>query len=101
MSFAVTNFLSCAWPIVGTNFSEWVQIYQKNSLRGDPLLGGSKLNVTGICIGQYAVHVPKLIKTDAHLGEKLGCIIELQQRIKIGKNLRLVKEAQLSSTQQS
>ena len=33
------------WPIVATNFSEWVQMFQKN-FRGEPILGGSKLNVT-------------------------------------------------------
>ena len=43
MSLVVTDSLSCGWPIVGTN-SEWVQ---KNSLRGEPILGRSKLNVTG------------------------------------------------------
>ena len=33
---------------VGTNLSEWVQIFQKNLFRGggEPILGGSKLNVT-------------------------------------------------------
>ena len=47
MSLVVTDFLFlCGWPIVGTNFSEWVQIFKKNSLRGEPVLGGSKLNVT-------------------------------------------------------
>ena len=39
-------FLACGWLLVGTNFSEWVQIFQKNSIRGEPILGGSKLNVT-------------------------------------------------------
>ena len=46
MSLVVTDFLSCGWPVVGTNFSAWVQIFQKNSFRGEPILGGSKLNVT-------------------------------------------------------
>ena len=27
-------------------FSEWVQIFQKNLFWGEPILGGSKLNVT-------------------------------------------------------
>ena len=34
----------CGWSTVGTHFSEWVQIFQKNSFRGEPILGGSKLN---------------------------------------------------------
>ena len=45
MSLVVTGFVSCSWPIVGTNFSEWVQIFQKNVFRDEPILGGSKLNV--------------------------------------------------------
>ena len=45
MSLVVTDFLSCGWPIVGTNFSEWVQIFQKNLFRGGLILGGSKLNM--------------------------------------------------------
>ena len=46
MSLVVIDFLSCGWPIVGTNFSESVQIFQKNAFWGEPILGGSKLNVT-------------------------------------------------------
>ena len=46
MSLVVTDFALCGWPIVGTNFSEWVQIFQKNVFREEPILGGSKLNVT-------------------------------------------------------
>ena len=51
MSLVVTDFPSCGWPIhsiVGTNsfFLEWVQIFQKNSFWGEPILGGSKLNMT-------------------------------------------------------
>ena len=45
MSLVVTGFVSCGWPIVGTNFSEWVQIFQKNVFQEEPILGGSKLNV--------------------------------------------------------
>ena len=48
-----TNVLSSHWFFfrvtglqMGTNFSEWVQIFQKNSFWGEPILGGSKLNVT-------------------------------------------------------
>ena len=44
MSLVVTGFVSCGWPIVGTNFSEWIQI--KNVFREEPILGESKLNVT-------------------------------------------------------
>ena len=54
MSLVITSWLLtctdlpwCGWSTVGTNFSEWVQIFQKNSFRGEPILGGSKLNVTG------------------------------------------------------
>ena len=43
MSLVVTGFVSCGWPIVGTNFSEWVQ---KMLFREEPISGGSKLNVT-------------------------------------------------------
>ena len=43
MSLVVTGFVSCGWPIVGKNFSEWVQ---KNVFWEEPILGGSKLNVT-------------------------------------------------------
>ena len=43
-SLGVTDFLSCGWPIMGTNFSGWVQIFQKNSFRGNQFMG-SKLNV--------------------------------------------------------
>ena len=46
MSLVVTGFVLCGWPIVGTNFSEWVQIFQKNVFWEEPILGGSKLNVT-------------------------------------------------------
>ena len=42
----VTDFLLCGWPIMGTNFREWVQTFQQNSFWGEPNLGGSKLNVT-------------------------------------------------------
>ena len=34
-SLVVTDFFSCDLPIVGTNFSEWVQIFPKNSFRGN------------------------------------------------------------------
>ena len=46
MSLVVTDLPLCGWSIVGTNFSGWVQIFQKNSFQGEPILGGSKLNVT-------------------------------------------------------
>ena len=37
------------WLVYSRNkFSEWVQIFQKNSFRGEPILGGSKLNVTSL-----------------------------------------------------
>ena len=39
----VTGFVLCGWPIVGTNFSEWVQIFQKNVFQEDPILGGVKI----------------------------------------------------------
>ena len=59
MPLVVTDFLSCGWSRVGTNFSEWVQIFQKNSFRGEPILGGSKLNVTvpAICVTFLGVEV--------------------------------------------
>ena len=34
MSLVVTDFLLCGWPIVGANFSEWVQIFQKKFVPG-------------------------------------------------------------------
>ena len=43
MFLVVTDFLLCGWLIVGTNFSEWVR---KIRSRGEPILGGSKLNET-------------------------------------------------------
>ena len=46
MSLVVTGFVSWGWPIVGTIFSELVQIFQKNVFGEEPILGGSKLNVT-------------------------------------------------------
>ena len=49
-TLVVTDFHSCGWPIVGTNFSEWVQVFQKNLFWGEPILGGSKSNVTGSLI---------------------------------------------------
>ena len=49
--YATTNStISYGWPIVGTNVSEWVQIFQKNLFRREPILGWSKLNVTYIHI---------------------------------------------------
>ena len=45
----------------------------------------------GICTGLCITCLQT--KTDAHPGEKLGYIIGLQQRIKTGKSLELVKEA--------
>ena len=51
MSLVVTDFLSCGWPIVRTNFSEWVQIFQKNSFRGEPILGGSTVAVSARATG--------------------------------------------------
>ena len=55
MSLVVTGFVSCGWPIVGTNFSEWVQIFQKNVFREEPILGGSKLNVTVQLVPLYVL----------------------------------------------
>ena len=55
MSLVVTDFLSCGWPIVGTNFSEWVQIFQKNVFREERILGGSKLNVTVQLVPLYVL----------------------------------------------
>ena len=55
MSLVVTDFLSCGWPIVGTNFSEWVQIFQKNVLPEEPILEGSKLNVTVQLVPLYVL----------------------------------------------
>ena len=43
MSLVVTGFLSCGWPIVGTKFSEWVQIFQKNLFQGEPLFRGVQI----------------------------------------------------------
>ena len=55
MSLVVTGFVSCGWPIVGRNFSEWVQIFQKNVFREEPILGGSKLNVTVQLVPLYVL----------------------------------------------
>ena len=55
MSLVVTGFVSYGWPIVETNFSEWVQIFQKNVLREEPILGGSKLNVTVQLVPLYVL----------------------------------------------
>ena len=55
MSLVVTGFVSCGWLIVGTNFSEWVQIFQKNVFREEPILGGSKLNVTVQLVPLYVL----------------------------------------------
>ena len=55
MSLVVTGFVSCGWPIVGTNFSEWVQIFQKKVFREEPILGGSKLNVTVQLVPLYVL----------------------------------------------
>ena len=55
MSLVVTGFVSCGWPIVGTNFSEWVQIFQKNVFQEEPILGGSKLNMTVQLVPLYVL----------------------------------------------
>ena len=55
MSLVVTGFVSYGWPIVGTNSSEWVQIFQKNVFREEPILGGSKLNVTVQLVPLYVL----------------------------------------------
>ena len=55
MSLVVTGFVSCGWPIVGTNFSEWVQTFQKNVFQEEPILGGSKLNVTVQLVPLYVL----------------------------------------------
>ena len=55
MSLVVTGFVSCGWPIVGTHFSEGVQIFQKNVFREEPILGGSKLNVTVQLVPLYVL----------------------------------------------
>ena len=55
MSLVVTGFVSYGWPIVETNFSEWVQIFQKNVLREEPILGGSKLNMTVQLVPLYVL----------------------------------------------
>ena len=55
MSLVVTGFVSCGWPIVETNFSEWVQIFQKNVFRKEPILGESKLNVTVQLVPLYVL----------------------------------------------
>ena len=47
MTVDMPDLPSCGWSTVETNFSEWVQIFQKNLFWGEPILGGSKLNVTG------------------------------------------------------
>ena len=47
MSLVVTDLPSCGWAIVGTNFLEWAQILQKKYFQGEPILEGSKLNMTG------------------------------------------------------
>ena len=38
---------------MGTNFSEWVQIFQNNVFREEPILEGSKLNVTVQLVSLY------------------------------------------------
>ena len=43
MSLLVTGFVSCGWPIVGTNF---FRVGPKNVFKEEPILGESKLNVT-------------------------------------------------------
>ena len=55
MSLVVTGFVSCGWLIVGTNISEWVQIFQKNVFWEEPILGGSKLNVTVQLVPLYVL----------------------------------------------
>ena len=55
MSLVVTGFVSCGWPIVGTNVSEWVQIFQKNVFREEPILEGSKLNMTVQLVPLYVL----------------------------------------------
>ena len=44
MTVDMHRFALMYWSTVGTNFSEWVQIFP---FRGEPIVGGSKLNVTG------------------------------------------------------
>ena len=42
------NRFAFMWLVYGgTNFSEWVQIFQKKLFREEPILVGSKLKVTG------------------------------------------------------
>ena len=55
MSLVITGFVSCGWPIVGTNLAEWVQIFQKNVFLEEPILGGSKLNVTVQLVPLYVL----------------------------------------------
>ena len=40
-----TDLPSCGWSRAGRKFSEGIQIFQKNSFRGEPILGRSKLNM--------------------------------------------------------
>ena len=45
--FTTVGMHRFACSTVGTYFSEWIQIFQKNLFQEEPILGGSKLNVTG------------------------------------------------------
>ena len=48
MSLVVTDFLSCGWPYSGNNFFRvGPNISLKSIFLGEPILEGSKLNVTG------------------------------------------------------
>ena len=48
----VTDFLLCGWPIMGTNFREWVQTFQQKFV-----LGGTKFRGVQIKRNSYIVCV--------------------------------------------
>ena len=88
MSLVVIDLPSCGWPMVGTDFSEWAQIFQKNSL--EPILGGSKLNVTKPWLALPGLGISLLFDTNEH-GVLNTCSVELLGGVPAMNNLILAK----------